>query len=241
MNRPLIKQETRFINNNVLLQNNYRYAFNSSGDFIIPMGSGAMSTAASLLSMHYLQPIETSTQKQQGSSTTFIEGAHYGFGSFSVYPNTYTYPNLVRHYTTLSDSADWNISAYDSLGNIAEQYRTGDVHTVWLWGYYYTYPVAKIVGSDFSTCMSFVSNAVLQHPSSDAALRTEINKIRTGLASNGTQVTTYTYSPLVGMTSQVDPAGRIIYYEYDSHGRLTTIRDQNNNILKKYSYTLNNP
>lgn len=50
------------------------------------------------------------------------------------------------------------------------------------------------------------------------------------------QMTTYTYTPLVGMTSQCDVGNRITYYEYDGLQRLKRIRDQDYNILKTYEY-----
>jgi hypothetical protein len=50
------------------------------------------------------------------------------------------------------------------------------------------------------------------------------------------QMTTYTYSPLVGMTSECDENNVITYYEYDALGRLAHVRDQDNYILKKYCY-----
>lgn len=49
-------------------------------------------------------------------------------------------------------------------------------------------------------------------------------------------MSTYTYVPLIGISSLSDASGRITYYEYDSFGRLKLIRDQNQNILKKYEY-----
>jgi YD repeat-containing protein len=50
------------------------------------------------------------------------------------------------------------------------------------------------------------------------------------------QMTTYTYSPLVGVTSQCDVGNHVTYYEYDALGRLSDIKDQDGNILKTYKY-----
>jgi len=49
-------------------------------------------------------------------------------------------------------------------------------------------------------------------------------------------LTSYTYDPLVGMTSTTDPKGTTIFYEYDSFQRLKFLRDQNRNIVKSYDY-----
>lgn len=50
------------------------------------------------------------------------------------------------------------------------------------------------------------------------------------------QMTTYTYAPLVGMTSQCDLNNRITYYEYDTQGRLQDLKDQDGNIIKTIDY-----
>ena len=50
------------------------------------------------------------------------------------------------------------------------------------------------------------------------------------------QMTTYTYTPLVGLTSQCDIGNRITYYEYDGLQRLKRIRDQDFNIIKSLDY-----
>jgi|GEM_PF-1429286 len=52
----------------------------------------------------------------------------------------------------------------------------------------------------------------------------------------GAQMTTFTYSPLVGVTSQCDMNHRITYYNYDGLGRLNNTRDQDGNILKTFEY-----
>lgn len=50
------------------------------------------------------------------------------------------------------------------------------------------------------------------------------------------QMSTYTYKPLVGMTSRIDAAGQLLKYEYDSSGRLKFIKDFQGSILKMYDY-----
>jgi len=50
------------------------------------------------------------------------------------------------------------------------------------------------------------------------------------------QMTTYTYDPLIGMTSSTDAKGEITYYEYDSLQRLMNIRDKDGNITKHFDY-----
>lgn len=56
------------------------------------------------------------------------------------------------------------------------------------------------------------------------------------LYPKGALMTTYTYLPLIGITSQCDPSSKIIYYTYDGIGRLKLVSDQYGNILKRYDY-----
>ncbi len=54
------------------------------------------------------------------------------------------------------------------------------------------------------------------------------------------QMTTFTYTPFVGMTSQCDLNNRITYYKYDAYNRLSYIRDQDKNVIKKICYNYYN-
>ncbi|SHM98777.1 YD repeat-containing protein [Flavobacterium chilense] len=49
-------------------------------------------------------------------------------------------------------------------------------------------------------------------------------------------ITTYTYIPLVGVSTITDPKGDKITYTYDSFGRLEFVKDKNNNILSQNQY-----
>jgi YD repeat-containing protein len=127
---------------------------------------------------------------------------------------------------------------YDEGSNVLQTTGINGVITSYLWGYSHAYPVAKIEGADYTTASEAVNLAILDNPSSDAVLRNELAKLRTTLSN--ALITTYTYAPLIGMTSQTDPNGVTTYYEYDDFGRLKCIKDDTGKILKTYSYHYKN-
>jgi len=127
---------------------------------------------------------------------------------------------------------------YDTKGNLLQYTGSDGVVTSFLWGYNLQHPVAKIVGKSHAdveaqfAALNF-NVTVLLLPVSDATLRSELQKLR-GLSN--CWVTTYTYKPLVGVTSETDPNGLTTYYEYDGFNRLYVIRDAAQNVLKKFCY-----
>lgn len=50
------------------------------------------------------------------------------------------------------------------------------------------------------------------------------------------QLSTYTYDPLIGTTSSTDTNGLTTYFDYDGFQRLKVVKDQYGNILKHYKY-----
>lgn len=51
------------------------------------------------------------------------------------------------------------------------------------------------------------------------------------------QMTSYTYKPLTGVSSETDPNGMVMYYDYDEFGRISLVKDTDGNILKSYEYS----
>ncbi|AFD06537.1 hypothetical protein Solca_1457 [Solitalea canadensis DSM 3403] len=52
----------------------------------------------------------------------------------------------------------------------------------------------------------------------------------------GAHMSSYSYKPLVGMTSSTDIKGQTMYYEYDDYHRLKCTKDQDGNIIKVLDY-----
>lgn len=52
----------------------------------------------------------------------------------------------------------------------------------------------------------------------------------------GAQMSTYTYNPLVGMTSVTDAKNETTYYEYDSLQRLMNVKDKDGNVIRHTDY-----
>jgi YD repeat-containing protein len=134
---------------------------------------------------------------------------------------------------------------YDTKGNVLDVSKAKDIRDIYIWGYHQTYPIAKFDNTTYSTITSnttlvnyvkqLESYTDLSSQTTRDNLKSLNDNIRKSLPSN-VLVTTFTFNPLLGMTSQTDPNGVTTYYEYDSFGRLKLIRDDDGNILKTYEY-----
>jgi YD repeat-containing protein len=169
---------------------------------------------------------------------SYDAGMRVAVGSFTA--STMNSSGQLIMDTKYKERASFN--SYNSIGGITELQKKDDVKETYLWGYSNSQPVARVIGAGYNTVSALVSQSILDNTEgiySDAQMRAELNKIRNGLSGTLALITTYTYQPLVGMTSETDPNGRTTYYEYDALGRLMLVRDQDNNILKKicYNYT----
>lgn len=233
-------------------------------DYTIP--SGALS--ASLQALKFMQDsnmhnamIEQYTQQIASGTTTTLSAAQVQYkiqavannqsavmasayklstpGPLSGFVPAYILNNDLKRDNNYEQVLNFNL--YDNTGNIQEQSKTNDINEVYIWGYNELYPVAKIIGSTYQAAVSYIDPAVIRNPQNDVQLRTELDKIRTGLKGTNALVSTYTYKPLVGVTSETDPSGKIMYYEYDNVGRLLLVKDQNGKILKHYSYQYQQP
>jgi YD repeat-containing protein len=109
-------------------------------------------------------------------------------------------------------------------------------YVVSLWGYRYG---TQTVNGAAGTVLYYRGNWSLKswevtNPGTISVACDNCDEVR--LYPKGAQMTTWTYEPLVGVTSQIDPRNRITSYEYDGLNRLVVIRDADKNIVKKICY-----
>ena len=126
---------------------------------------------------------------------------------------------------------------YDALtANLQQVQKDKDTPTAYVWGYQHTLPVASVQNASASqvqaalTALSIDVNTL----STDEQLRTAFARLRQRLPL--ARITSFTHQPLVGMTSQTDPAGRTTYYEYDEFNRLKRVRDEQGHVLSEQEY-----
>ncbi len=171
----------------------------------------------------------------------------YSFNTeYKNFDNDYVLPYKKYYYSNATEiDTVVTFNNYDDYGNLLELVNK-DLTTSYLWGYNNQYPIAKIENAQCSQVYLAVDTVLinsLSNSDNDHGIRgsgTNEDALRTALDAlrdiSGAMVTTYTYDPLIGMTSETDPNGRTTYYEYDDYGRLEYIRDQDGNIIKKYEY-----
>ena len=134
-------------------------------------------------------------------------------------------------------------AAYQYAGNhstLTQVSPDNNINTAYLWGYNNTLPIAKIDNASITQVESALGttnmNLLNGNTLTSQHIRDKIDLLRNHTSMSNAMVTTYTYDPLIGITSQTDPAGITTNYEYDDFGRLESVKDHNGDIVKAYDY-----
>ena len=146
------------------------------------------------------------------------------------------FPNSLEN---LSDSGSLGkkltYHKYDDRGNPLEVSLENGVHTTFIWGYNKTLLIAKLENATYTDVIQYETNLQrLSNSIDEDALKTELNKLRDYLPN--AMITTYTYKPLIGVSSITDVKGFVTTYKYDAYNRLEKIIDKDNNLLHWYNY-----
>ncbi len=128
---------------------------------------------------------------------------------------------------------------YDDLGNLLQFTENGKT-TSMIYGYNNKYVVAVVENSTFNALSDILGASALQSFSvsmpSDIQVNSFLTLLRTDSRLKNSLVTTYTYKPLIGITTTTDSKGLVTTFEYNGFGQLKNVKDQNGNITKNYNY-----
>lgn len=170
-------------------------------------------------------------------------------------------PSSVSTYMLDTPGSFKNITVdrYDAKGNQLQVTAQDNIPVTTIWGYKGTLPIAIIKGATYSQVMQAFglngddNNSYLQlevvkksdldiDDATEDTLISELNSFRTKPEFKNFEITTYTYNPLVGVTSICASSGIREHYMYDSANKLKEIREQNRTgrILTEYKYNYKN-
>ena len=198
-----------------------------------------------MVSLNMLSPVITQTYKADSTEVIYRNETRYKLmDDMTMSPNTRPMPVIESVMDTYGNNElelRTEYLSYDCYGNPVE-IRSDKRNNVYLWGYSGKYLIAIIENASEQDVRSALNIESLSEVSVKKTPDNRIGDILRAALPNSL-VTSYTYLPGVGMSSQTSPDGQTIYYEYDGKGRLSyTYRmdGDRKSIIEKYDYNLVN-
>jgi hypothetical protein len=233
------------LNNNISFQStlfadgssnntNFKYAFEKGNTYLL---------SKNIISI----PLETEITKAINGVTETISKTLTNYPVSQIEADTITmglplpYDAWSKNLQTTTMEKQITYGIYDTKGNLLQYTTKSGVPTAIIWGYNQTQPIAKIEGATYAQ-VSSLATALVTSSNADIDATTEQNFItaldtfRKDSTMSGYQITTYTYDPLIGVTTITSPSGIREYYIYDTANRLQSVKDINGNVLKEYQY-----
>lgn len=143
--------------------------------------------------------------------------------------------NYAQHY-----KEELGLSDYNSKGNVGQQ-KTEAGKVVYLWSYYNKEVVAVIRNASYGEVETVLGAQYIEALSRDLSPDMDaLNELlRTEFADRDVMISTYTYQPMVGLTSETNPQGITTHYGYDCLNRLKEVYIIENGmkkVIKSYEY-----
>ena len=227
INHTLLSSQTSTSSNQETLETKYFYAKDNemAGEPFVSDLKAANMVGIPLNTQNFRDSVKLSEQK-----TSYEKNA----STSNVLLPKYIYANKG---TASIVTADKKITfdQYDDKGNVLQYTLESGTPVSIIWGYNKTQPIAKIENALYSTVSGYVSNLQnLSDTGTEAALLTSLTALRNALSDK--MVTTYTYLPLIGVSTITDAKGDKMTYMYDAFRRLDHVKDNAGNIISENQY-----
>ncbi len=173
-------------------------------------------------------------EKIQINSSIYTKGAGTSKTQLMLYDATTLLPDTLQISLGNNSLQTEMIFNYDAQKNIVEKIGRDNISTSYIWGYNSQYPIAEIKNAkynDIKTSLGIDPKALAESATPDMS---KVDGLRSTLTN--AQVTTYTYKPLIGITSVTTPLGITTNYNYDEFGRLINIKNTDNQVINTYDY-----
>lgn len=234
-NRPLLKSKSLGLSDGNILKEEYYYPFDTS------FGVSTYSNMSRLV-VNNMIGTPVYTRRYRGSQLL-----NHEFVSYDVFNGSDALPSEIafqQEDAVLSDmESRITYHAYDPDGNPLEISQDSGPAIQYLWGYENKYPVAKVENAEANNTPLdiIVDKTVIQNPKTTlASFKNEMDKIRNHPDYQNAMISSYTYDPLVGVTSMTSEYGYTNLFEYDDRERLIRTKDNDGNIIADMDYGFKN-
>ncbi|MDH7446924.1 hypothetical protein [Aquimarina sp. 2201CG14-23] len=252
-----LKESTTQGTNGNEIKTVYKYPYNNISDFENLSNEASNGILALQSTNQIASPIETETYKKEGTTETLLFKKRTDYTSWgnNILGNTLWLPKKVRIAKGTNNLEErLAFHQYDAQGNPIDIAQIDGTHIYYIWGYEGQFPIAKITNFNTTQAASIqglittaitASNDDVSFPNgasstSEQALRDALEAIRSHAALQASQMSYYTYDPLIGITSMTDARGYTMYYEYDNLNRLEFVRDEEGNLVSENKYNYKN-
>ncbi|AZI24041.1 hypothetical protein EA772_01285 [Pedobacter sp. G11] len=242
---PLFKKINNYVYGNPKLTVPTEVSFlNSSGRLIkekslFPAEMVAMGNSQPYQEMIDRNMLNVPVAVEKYSDQNFLNRTttHYGTWPAGLIAPT----NIALKKGAFAEDVQVEFKGYDARGNLSGFSKQQGPNTVYLYSYNSQHLIAEISNATTAMVESVFGGAgaiagIAESMPTDAQLTAWINQLRASPTLGQSHIKSYSYKPLVGMTSMTDAKGLTSYYHYDPFNRLRYVKDQDGNILQAYCY-----
>lgn len=195
--------------------------FNSKGDSLVtryyyPNDNMINNTVDNYMTTKHNTGMPVITEHYRGN--TFLSRQKTVYGSFPTISTLL--PQYIYNTKGSIEEKRVTFNSYDDRGNVTQYTEENNMPVSFVWNADKTLPVAKVENAAYASLQALPGGL-------NADFRTLLPDAR---------VTTYTYKPLIGVSTITDASNRVSTYEYDAFGRLLLVKDHDGNIIKTFEY-----